>query len=371
MLSYIGLLLISLFCAWFYYVKGQKTGKHFCYLLLWAYAILLSGLSYRIGADIYNYSNSYDNVPSFPELSWSDLSNSLYPLFLLFCALCRSISQEFYVLHLFQSTIVCSVIFFFIYRRTQYRFIGVCIFITLFYSYFCFEILKESLAVAMLLLGYDYLDRRKKGKYFLFVVIAILFHPSAFVALILPFIRKIGFDKSFIFGLVCIGGFIIALSSISEYLSVAENIYNRVQAYTEEYRSVKFYIIQIISSVIIPFFLLVIFKGRDKNFPFEWAFCAYVLCGIGILPYKVIFLRFLNYLLPFLVIPLSDAFGNLRKSSPSFRFFLLGCYTAFTLSRNLVYWYKDGWKIYYPYSSIFTKMIDIQRENWMYDFWGY
>lgn len=371
MLPYIGLLFTSLFCVWLYDVKRKKSGKLFCYLLLLVYTILLSGLSYRIGADIYNYSNSYDYVPRFSELSWSDLTNSLYPLFLLFCALCRSISQEFYVLHLFQSAIICSVIFFFIYRKTQYCFMGVCIFVTLFYSYFCFEILKESLAVIMVLLGYDYLDQRKKSKFFLFVMIAILFHPSAFFALILPFIRKMGFDKSFIFGVACIGGFMIALSPISGYLSIAENIYDKVQAYADEYRSTKFYIIQIISNVLIPFLLLVMFKKRDKNFPFEWAFCVYVLCGIGILQYKVIFLRFLNYLLPFLVIPLSDFFGNYRKSSPKFRLFILGCYIAFTLSRNLVYWYKDGWKIYYPYSSIFTKMVDIQRENWMYNFWGY
>lgn len=371
MLPYIGLLLLSIFCVWFYDVRKQKVGKQLCYLLLWAYTILLSGLSYRIGADIYNYQNSYDNMPNFHELNRSDLSNSLYPLFLLLCAFCRSISKDFYVFHLFQSIIVCSGVFYFICQRTQYRFIGVCIFITLFYTYFCFEILKESLAVTVLLLGYRHFERGNICKYLLFIVVAVLFHPSAIVALLLPFIRKIGFDKSFIIGLACIVGSMIALSPISEYLSVVENISNKVQAYTEEYRSMNFYIIQIISNVIIPFFLLCIFKSRYKKFPFEWAFCAYVLCGIGILQYKVIFLRFLNYILPFLVIPLSGAFGDFRKSSPTFRFFMLGCYMAFTLSRNLVYWYEDGWKIYYPYSSIFTETIDIQRENWMYDFWGY
>lgn len=74
-------------------------------------------------------------------------------------------------------------------RGTENYFIGALTYVCIFYLY-SFSIMRQAIAMSILLYGYRYLSRNELCKYILIVVIAGLFHYSAFVALFFPFIYR-------------------------------------------------------------------------------------------------------------------------------------------------------------------------------------
>lgn len=134
MLPYILLLLFSLLCIIRHDINRNRKGIKVSVCLLLLYAILLSGLSYRIGGDIYNYTRTYDSLPNLSEFQWNDISEYVYqPFYMYLCAIGKSISEKFYVSHLLQSALVCSTIFYFIWKRTRFPFTGILIFLSCYY----------------------------------------------------------------------------------------------------------------------------------------------------------------------------------------------------------------------------------------------
>lgn len=371
MLPYILFLSISLFCIYFFDVKGQKKGAGFFYAVLLLYAILLSGLSYRIGTDIYNYSSSYDELPDMSEFKWEQWFDYNYqPFYVLLCSVSRSISHDFYILHLFQSAIVCTVMFAFIHWRTKYHFTGLFVFITIAYIYFCFDILRESLAIVFVSFGYKYMEAGKYTRFYLFVCIAFMFHLSAIIAILFPVMQRLRFDKSFLFALGCMLVLLSLLESFSEYIFFYEKIYNKFSQYSEvESYNINWYIGGFIRQTVIPFLILCFLKRKFSRVPYEWALCFYVLCSIGMIKYNIIFERPLNYVLPFVILSVTEMLGKYLRGFSICKVWVISLFLMFCAARNITYWRDGGWRILYPYSSIFTKKVDAMRENWLYDFW--
>lgn len=374
MLPYLFLLFLNLLCIVMYDVHKIRGGASFFYVLICVYAILLSGFSYRIGGDIYNYMNTYDTLPSLKEFKWSECDEYPYqPFYMLLCAISKSLSPDFWVFHLMQSTIVCTVVFRFILKRTHFHFTGALMFLGLFYINFTFGILKESLAVAFVLMGYKYIERKKYAKYLLFVCIAFMFHLSAVVALILPFARNLRFDKTFVLYVFFMLIFLAALYPLSSYIFFYEKIFDKFSQYAEGGSfNINWYIATFIQQTAIPLIMLYLFRHKFNNSLYGWAFCFYALCGLGTVQYNIIFSRPTNYVLPFIAILLADLLGNSYKRALNYRILCVTSFMVFCLiSRNYIFLHDDGYRMLYPYSSIFTKEVNPERERWMRNFWRY
>lgn len=77
-----------------------------------------------------------------------------------------------------------------IYDYSDNIFISI-IFLFLFFFHIYINVLRESIAICMILIGYRFLIKKKIFLYFVFVIFAILFHKTAFIALAIPvFYRK-------------------------------------------------------------------------------------------------------------------------------------------------------------------------------------
>ena len=112
MLPYIILFVTSLLGVVQYDINRHNRTKKIAWYFLFCYVILLVGLRYRVGSDTLVYIWGYDRLPSWGELNWSEIwSYEFQPLYVLLCAIAKSISPDFTVLQILHAFIINSCIF--------------------------------------------------------------------------------------------------------------------------------------------------------------------------------------------------------------------------------------------------------------------
>lgn len=375
MWPYLVFLLLSLFALFCCDICKKTRHRKCLFYLLLAYSILLSGLRYRVGLDTLNYMLFYGDIPDLKSLSWNDLSNFSYqPFYLILCAFAKTISPEFYVFQIIHAFIVNSIFFRFIKRYTKYPFLGIFLYIYMYYGYFNFEILKESLAVSMFLLAFPCFVERKWLKYYSFVVLALMFHMSALILFFMPLIRDFKFDRCFLllallFGLLfaCIYQF-IDFSSLSTFSQVVNEKINSYQNNLERF-NLLWMVTQLFPILILP--LLLLWYCKYINFKtdlYENVLCLRIIIGIGAFFFQLVFLRFANYTSPFFLLILVDIIGRVFQKCKVNTFLL----SSFFLLVSLIYFLiplmlpaarGKGYNQWMPYYSIFNPQKDATRES--------
>lgn len=368
MLVYIIPFIYCLACIYYFdYLKNRSQATVF-YNALLVYLILLAGLSYRIGGDSGFYMEGFRDIPDLSQLNERSFDVTSYqPFYFLLCVVCKTIEPEIWFMHLCQSWIVCAVMFHFIKKRTRYIFTGALLFMACMYTYFCFEIYKESLAVSMMLLGYPYLEKKKYVKYYVFAFCALMFHYSGVVAFFIPFVRNIRFNKRFFVWLAVMFGVIVLLRNYASYIFLNDAIREKWEYYlyvASDRYNINWFIDSFLRNVSVPLIAGLWLKYVYKGLPFEWAYCLYALLGIGTLEYALIFERPINYVLPFVVLSLSEMAGRsyytggMKKLGTA-----IVCIVFWFGARGLFYAREEGWRLMIPYESILTKEVNAERER--------
>lgn len=369
MIVYIIPLIYCLICILLFDCHRKTQGRGVFYNILLIYLILLAGFSYRVGSDSGGYMEGFKDIPDIFELSTNSFEILSYqPFYLIFCSLCKTVVSDIWFMHLCQSWVVCLVIFHFIRKRTQYIFTGALLFMTCIYTYFCYEIYKESLAVSMLLLGYPYLEKKKYTKYYIFAFFALMFHYSGVVAFFIPFVQKIRFNKKFFVWFFVVILVMELLSIYAPRVFFNETVFEKYQYYlyvaTDRYNQ-NWFIDSFLRNVCVPLIAGVWLKHNYERLSYEWSYCVYVLLGVGTLEYALIFERPINYVLPFVVLSLTELAGqsyykkNLIGKVGTF----VVCLVFWLACRGLFYSRYEAWRLMIPYESIFTGKIDNEREN--------
>ena len=187
MIVYLIPLLASVFGVYKFDIN-KKRGGQILYYFLFIYLVLLIGLRFEVGGDTLVYMEDYKWRPDLAEweFSWTDYYE---PLYTLLCALAKSIGSDFVYFQLLHSLIFNTCLFYFISKNTEYKFSALFLCFIYYYLYFSTEILRESLAIFVFILNYRNYERGNWGKYYLGVCVAVLFHISAVILLIFPFVR--------------------------------------------------------------------------------------------------------------------------------------------------------------------------------------
>lgn len=371
MLVYIFPIVLCLYGAFFYDRRFQKKGFILFYFII-AYLILLAGLSYRVGGDSGSYMDTYSSIPTLEHLTGKKISYSDYqPLYFLLCVICKSVVKEIWLMHLVQSAIVCSSFSFFIRKYTSWKFTGLLLFSLFIYPYFCYEIYKESIAVSCFLLGYPYLQEKKYIRYLIFAALALGFHFSGFIAFLIPFIPKLRFNFKFLIWVgVAASLFLLLWTYIPDFIS-SEFILSKFDYYTlsvTKQLNDNWYLDSFLRHVFVPLTVCLWYKIRKQIIPFEWAFCLYIILGIGTLEFAFLFERPLNYFLPFIVVALVNIMEQEKHRLRHIRLTTIAVVMVFWLAaRGLFYLRAETWRLLIPYESIFTKRVNTARENVVFD----
>ena len=363
------------------YNKVEKNRTYFYWLSV-STLIIVAGFRYHVGLDSIRLDEWYQSCPNIFDLSYNFIKDErrYQPLWIILCSLLRTISPDFALLQIVQSAVVNILIFSFIKKKTPFIFSSLLMYFLLAYLVFNFEIMRESLAVAISLFAFLSLENKKWLKFLIISFIAFEIHISAIFTLIFPLIYNIRIGKYHV-----LLSFIMVLFINILYAKYIDLIFTILSSNTDNLsksiltysyagnigNSLKYYISIYLNGFILPVWFLFIRKKRwTKEFKYGsliLIFSIFSLLGNQ----SVAFLRFSNYLLIFYIILVAEIFQYLlKKYRPRI---LTGVLFISLISFSFIYsMFKPvsflqnikTYSRYYPYNTIFFKEKDVDRERW-------
>lgn len=372
---YIGVLLYTIFLFYRYDLKKDCHGFSFHYYALLIIVSSIVGFSYRLGTDTLAYMSYYDNYIT-TDISYTlgHLSEFKYePMWVILNTLCKITWDDFALVQIVVAVFVNTVIFWFIKKHSPYIFAGLFFYFIIQFWNVNFEIKRESMAISFFLIAIDNLlcDKVKFKnylKYYIWCIPAILCHRFAFLILIYPLLSQIRWSKVS-FGILFVLFVLLALDfpfinvmleslNLFSYFNAQELVSGHLES--DIYGKGNFLsIFGILNSVLLPTIMLYVVRRKvDSRFlSFSILYIFFFLLQTKVF----IFYRLCNYLFYFIVVCyvyfLKYAYKNWNKNALYLCVFLLFLSLQIRSKTS-----KQQYIRYYPYSSIFTKEINAERE---------
>lgn len=359
---------IYLLCLFAIFVIGSlfninKIKKRKIIFILFS-GILLCWISMfrteSIGIDTMQYYNAFKTIA---WLNPSQFSLLRYEYgFIYLCKTLSLISLNPQILIITTSLFINISILRFIYKNSDNIFLSVIFYILLNFFFAYMNIMRQALAISILLWGYEYLKRYKIFSYIIFVIIAMQFHSSAILTLVLIFFKKIKFNRKylsvvFIFSLVAFfygRQLFLFISSFSPRLyEYVGSEYDVVNYFGALLNSLLFFFLFIFGVIIIKNENKEVFIDK-KNKDNILVGIMGLTCVLSILIMKVsIFNRFIPYFSIFVIIWLSNCLEKIRNYRNKI------ILTSIILVILFIYWiiimiFRPEWYGVTPYKSIFS-----------------
>jgi len=231
------------------------------------------------------------------------------------------------------------------------------------------------------LLAYPHLKSRNWLKYYLYAAVAFLFHGSAIVLFLIPFLSNIKLKA--VTALSLIGLFLVitfipdAVKGIIHVFIFDERISTRFIRYAGVSANDNGMIAGVFLHVLAPAFIFFVGKKLPNHKPIfkELYFPYWFLAAISIS--FAGFGRFLDYLVPFMAVYFANMLNEVYRN-PKFascRRIVVVFFMFFAFLPKVMYYFKDKsnivrgtrrYSIYYPYHSIFDKQENYKREELYY-----
>ena len=222
MLYYVGVFFILFFGALKYDLKKNKKEKRGYFIIFMIIFVL--AFNYQMGSDWLNYQDFYDNF--IPKIGFQDLYNGREIPFL---------SEKGYILlniffyklgfsyEMFSGIVLTICIFIilrFVKRKSDNYFVAYYILIVNILFGFSMEpIMRQFLATSIVVLAFNYIEKKKFIKYFLLIMLAAQFHNSAYICIFFYFLDKFTIKRRKVLYLVLVSYLIVLIiPSISEKL---------------------------------------------------------------------------------------------------------------------------------------------------------
>lgn len=385
MLIYILLLIYLLLLFYVYDIKSYGKNRKLHYVLSCFILIIVAGLRYRVGLDTIAYMRSFDS-PYYPSLAdfsfWGDYGSDIGWVFIN--SLAKSIGGGFYTVQFIQAIIVNVAVFWFVRRHSPKPFMAILLFFMFQWWNYCFEAMRESIAIAFYLFALDALiTENSLKKYYLRVWPAALVHTFGFVTFLFPLIRYIKVNKYLpIIIIVFLGVFLSigdlineivdSMSAMEGMASEKATMYLESDTYGVSNLSIAG-IAALVVSRIIPMVYIIFVLQRDgdaRNKIFVPYLISYIL--VVILRIEVpIFFRFYNYFEIMMIIAMTQAVSvkqiRNRKMTTSLAWMMI-LFMVFIRAYELTKPETDSlneyktYNRYVPYNSIFTQDYNEESE---------
>ena len=382
-----------------YDYKKHTSLKGFWLAVMWLMTVCIAAFRYRMGVDSVMYEYEYPEMPTLAQLWDYRFDESRYQvLYIIFTAISKSISGDFFCFQLMHALYVNTIVFWFYSRYTKHSFTALSLYFLMLYIPFNMEVLRESLAISTFLLAWPMFKRGKWVWYYAICLVAFGFHLSAILTFILPIFWMPWFRQFFVLGkrTVIICGLLFAIGfviqnqffDILQGISMSDSLKERAQAYKYDelggaslnLNGVLGYLFRFaLYPLLAIYFVKKNRKHLSKNENDELAkeeylsmWNIYTTCLTLLI---TIFHRYNNYLAPFTFLIIADwAFSSVMIGKVVWRYkyymwviifvplFFLQIYSSFYASLNKSGTLKQG-MIYAPYSSRLNPDEDKDREK--------
>ena len=366
-----------------YDVFNLRAGRTANYVFVFLILSALAGFRYLVGGDTYNYHYRHSDMPSLGDLtSFAGYSGKLQPIWILFTAIAKSINESFYFVQILHALIVNGAVFFFIRNVTPFRFTVVFLYSFSVFPLFNFEVMRESLAIALFLMAFHFYRKNQNQAYYSVATIAIFIHFSAFILFVLPIAKRYApaavSTRNVL--LLALPTFIFVFSALLNpfFTGVLNSmgLTGRLLAALQSYSDYNYSLFGLLSMyllyVLYPSIVLLVSSQAD-NRSSELIRLVNLAIWVGaITPLYFIFFRFINYFAVPLLIVVSHALmhfarspisGNIRPPVVLAGLIFLMFFYSFRYFTDTSEFADDTrwYQRWYPYHSIFDPVQDPER----------
>lgn len=193
------------FALWFGGLRIIRNKK--LYLIIIGMILsIVSGLRYySVGMDTGQYYFSYFFITDLP---WSEITNTRYELgYAIMVKLLSIISADPRILFIVTSIFIQWTVMWFIYKYSPHYWMSVYLYLSLGYFYNSMNLLRQSIAMSIVLIGIPLLLRKKIIPFILITLLAMQFHSTAVIALLFLPALMIKNQKLLLYGGVFFGVF--------------------------------------------------------------------------------------------------------------------------------------------------------------------
>lgn len=382
---YLLIFIFIVFCVYFYDIRENNVGKTTSYYFIFLAFVLLSTLRYRVGGDALFYEDMYEYLPDLSGyFLYMEHDNYLnyQPFWILFQAICKSITTEYVFFQFVHSVVFNLSLFYFIKRYTSKPFTYLAIlFVSLLYFYFSFEIQRETLAIAVFLFNIKNLEEKRWIPYFLLSLVSFMFHISAIILFVLPLFRYLKFNMTFLY--IVLAGSVVVFIFRSVILNFIFSLLfmdvmrERMDIYSEiEFSALGFlayYIVRVF--LLLPIMIYNIKNNLHEN-RFKWFYAAFIIASV-MAQFFVGFERLLNYMFPIYILIIIDFF---YKQYPLIESKLVRTLIALSIILHVFFIWdyklftKNDWgqrysSLFFPYTTVFNPTITQEREEFYENLW--
>ena len=351
MILYYFIIYVTIIAAMFTSEKKKKAQI----IALMFFLTLIAGLRhYTIGSDTISYFRSYKQTLYY-GVKIFEHSRFEFGYVLLQYIISR-VTSNFNIFLLICTIFMNTSIGIFIYKYSKQPIVSILMFILLRLFFNEMNILREFLAVCIILNSVQYIVDRKIIKFLIVVFIASLFHASALVAVPLYFLyrKEMNFKtKTIIFSATII--IYLFLSNILIYITNKIGMYSN---YVENfYGSNKLAsLLSVLISACIFIFFKFIYKKFKKNLSIKeikhYDFLvniSYITLMLDIIAYRIsIFSRLINYYGIFKILVLSNVPTIINNRYEKYFCNIIVC-TLFFISFIIIMYYRPDWYLVTPY----------------------
>ena len=263
MIIYIILLLLILFASVIFKPNGSRKGKKYFIVFVFGAIYLLNALrSPLVGIDLNEYYAPH--FAQFAQIPWNNLqsvtiSGDWELGFCAFCKLLTYISTDTQFFIAVSSAIIVLPYGYFIYKNCDDAVFGTFFYVAYNLMFSNMNTIRQAMAVSIVIMGLGALRDKKYLKYTIFVLVAVLFHKSALIALVLVFVDKIRLTPNrLVFLLVLLAAIPVTYSVLFSYLLQIPFLSDSYDIYKSGMHAVGYFNWNSLIQFVVPFAVLML-----------------------------------------------------------------------------------------------------------------
>ena len=338
--------------------KNQKNKKIYIIIIFSILAIVAAIRNYTVGVDTPQFCDAFEKI-SRMTIEQAEESTRYEIGFITLCKLLSYITTNYQILIIVTSLFIMFSVGQFIYKESKDCILSSLLFILLNCYAMYMNVMRQAIAISIILLGYTYFFKNNKIiKYFFTIIFASLFHQSAIIMIVTIFLQKLKFKNKYFLITIIISGIIFVFAN--PILNLFTKLFTTYSGYLESQFAVSNYFASVLNALVaIIFFVIGIcynknkFKEKDRTVLDFYAFMIMLNVIFFVFIIKIsIFSRLTTYFNIFNILLIPEFIRNIQKKEDK-RFILL-----ILLLCTLFYWgiisiYRPEWHGVVPYKTFF------------------
>ncbi len=243
-------------------VKKNTYSYKVVYILIVLLLIAFAGFRGELGTDYVLYSRLYSGIKS------STITlKSIEPAYLII----GKLAPSFNYFLLICAALAVSIKGLYFYKYSEYTFVTLLIYYSFTFIQYDMGTIRQGIAIAITLSSIDYIEKKDKKQFLIRIVIAILFHYSAFIFLIAYPLSNIRIKKNnmYLISIVCVALAFTNFWRIIAFVLNSLSIFG-LDKYSwyfmnEEYRATTFELMDLQRLCILIFFVCFISNSNPSR----------------------------------------------------------------------------------------------------------